>query len=99
MRTKVHFNCVECKRKKIKCDRSQPCSNCKKSSKYCFYISKKRDLMHLESGGGEDDMKLSRYHIKKDARFEQRWSKLVNTFDKIVNWCQNDPKLDFILVR
>jgi hypothetical protein len=55
--------------------------------------------MHLESGGGEDDMKLSRYHIKKDARFEQRWSKLVNTFDKIVNWCQNDPKLDFILVR
>jgi hypothetical protein len=27
-RTRVHFSCVECHRRKQKCDRKEPCSQC-----------------------------------------------------------------------
>jgi hypothetical protein len=96
MEFKASFNCVECKRKKIKCDRKQPCSCCIKSNIYCFYISKKRNMSHIENNSSENQM--SRYHIKASAKFENKWSRLANTFEKIVNWCQNEPELDFILV-
>ncbi|KAJ4421218.1 hypothetical protein N0V82_003850 [Gnomoniopsis sp. IMI 355080] len=36
-------SCLECRRRKLKCNKSQPCTNCLKFSRDCFYLGPKLD--------------------------------------------------------
>lgn len=38
-RNRIISSCLECRRRKLKCDRGQPCTNCVKSSRQCLFIS------------------------------------------------------------
>lgn len=36
-------SCLECRRRKLKCNKSQPCTNCLKFSRDCLYLGPKLD--------------------------------------------------------
>lgn len=36
-------SCLECRRRKLKCDKSQPCGHCLKNGRECLYLSPKLD--------------------------------------------------------
>lgn len=36
-------SCLECRRRKLKCDKSQPCGHCLKNGRECHYLSPKLD--------------------------------------------------------
>ena len=38
-RNRIINSCLECRRRKLKCDKSQPCANCVKFSRQCHFIS------------------------------------------------------------
>lgn len=38
-RNRVISSCLECRRRKLKCDKGQPCANCVKVSRQCHFIS------------------------------------------------------------
>lgn len=38
-RNRIITSCLECRRRKLKCDRGQPCTNCVKASRQCLFIS------------------------------------------------------------
>lgn len=38
-RNRIISSCLECRRRKLKCDRGQPCTNCVKASRQCLFIS------------------------------------------------------------
>lgn len=38
-RNRIISSCLECRRRKLKCDKGQPCSNCVKVSRQCLFIS------------------------------------------------------------
>jgi hypothetical protein len=97
MRPKVQQNCVECKRKKIKCSRAQPCANCLKSGVYCFYINKKQNSIEAnESRSKSQD--LTRYQALRNLKLEEKWLKLVFKVEMVINWCSEDPKLEHLVV-
>jgi hypothetical protein len=97
MRPKVQQNCVECKRKKIKCSRAQPCANCLKSGAYCFYISRK--LNTIEASNKSVNVRdMNRYETLRNLKLEEKWLKLVFKVELIINWCSEDPRLVHLVV-
>lgn len=38
-RNRIISSCLECRRRKLKCDRGQPCVNCVKGSRQCHFIA------------------------------------------------------------
>ncbi|KAI5289907.1 hypothetical protein KEM54_002927 [Ascosphaera aggregata] len=38
-RNRMITSCLECRRRKLKCDRSHPCSNCAKASRECLFLA------------------------------------------------------------
>ncbi|UPX19350.1 uncharacterized protein EKO05_0009617 [Ascochyta rabiei] len=38
-RNRIISSCLECRRRKLKCDRGQPCTNCVKASRQCHFIA------------------------------------------------------------
>ncbi|KAJ4363753.1 hypothetical protein N0V95_000947 [Ascochyta clinopodiicola] len=38
-RNRIISSCLECRRRKLKCDKGQPCSNCVKVSRQCHFIA------------------------------------------------------------
>lgn len=42
-RMRVIASCLECRRRKLKCNKSNPCENCVKFSRECVYLSSKLD--------------------------------------------------------
>lgn len=42
-RMRMITSCLECRRRKLKCNKSQPCTNCLKFSRDCFYLGPKLD--------------------------------------------------------
>ncbi|KAH6637584.1 hypothetical protein C7974DRAFT_422587 [Boeremia exigua] len=38
-RNRIISSCLECRRRKLKCDKGQPCANCVKVSRQCLFIS------------------------------------------------------------
>ena len=38
-RNRIISSCLECRRRKLRCDRGQPCTNCVKASRQCHFIS------------------------------------------------------------
>lgn len=42
-RMRVISSCLECRRRKLKCNKDNPCENCDKFSRECVYLSSKLD--------------------------------------------------------
>lgn len=42
-RMRMITSCLECRRRKLKCDKSQPCGHCLKNGRECHYLSPKLD--------------------------------------------------------
>lgn len=42
-RNRIISSCLECRRRKLKCDKEQPCTNCVKASRQCLFISPSYD--------------------------------------------------------
>ena len=38
-RNRMITSCLECRRRKLKCDKSQPCTNCTKSTRDCVFLA------------------------------------------------------------
>ncbi|XPS91381.1 hypothetical protein M3J09_000799 [Ascochyta lentis] len=38
-RNRIISSCLECRRRKLKCDKGQPCANCVKASRQCHFIA------------------------------------------------------------
>ncbi|KAI5306304.1 hypothetical protein KEM56_001489, partial [Ascosphaera pollenicola] len=43
-RNRMITSCLECRRRKLKCDRSHPCSNCAKASRECLFLAPALDF-------------------------------------------------------
>lgn len=42
-RMRMITSCLECRRRKLKCDKSQPCGHCLKNSRECLYLNPRLD--------------------------------------------------------
>lgn len=42
-RNRMITSCLECRRRKLKCDKSHPCTNCTKSSRDCLFLAPSLD--------------------------------------------------------
>ena len=44
-RNRLITSCLECRRRKLKCDRSAPCNNCRKNGRDCLFIANTNDSL------------------------------------------------------
>ncbi|KAK2750572.1 hypothetical protein FQN57_002643 [Myotisia sp. PD_48] len=44
-RNRMITSCLECRRRKLKCDRLHPCSNCSKFKRHCFFLAPTNDAL------------------------------------------------------
>lgn len=66
-------SCLECRRRKLKCNKSQPCANCLKFSRDCLYLGPKLDeasqlrLTEIKEKVGSLERQLERDVAKSSA--------------------------------
>lgn len=51
LRRRPALSCIECRRRKIKCNRNHPCAHCISSSTHCIYREAKRSVHSPQSNG------------------------------------------------
>lgn len=74
-RMRMITSCLECRRRKLKCNKSQPCSNCLKFSRDCLYLGPKLDeasqlrLTEIKEKVGSLERQLERDVAKSGAEF------------------------------
>jgi hypothetical protein len=67
-------SCLECRRRKLKCNKSQPCTNCLKFSRDCLYLGPKLDeasqlkLTEIKEKVGSLERQLERDVAKSTTR-------------------------------
>lgn len=72
-RMRMITSCLECRRRKLKCNKSQPCSNCLKFSRDCLYLGPKLDeasqlrLTEIKEKVGSLERQLERDVAKSGA--------------------------------
>ncbi|KAI9171587.1 fungal specific transcription factor domain-containing protein [Paramyrothecium foliicola] len=79
-RMRMITSCLECRRRKLKCDKSQPCSNCDKFNRDCLYLGPKMDevsqlrLTQMKEKVGSLERQLERdvAHNNSPAARQQR---------------------------
>jgi hypothetical protein len=100
MRNRIQLNCKECRRKKIKCDRLEPCVGCINSNTLCVYnkfaqksleFSNQSELAYGSHANGC-------YTTYKMERIYNKWFNLTYTLERMVDFCHLDPKLNYINV-
>ncbi len=57
-RMRLAFSCVDCRRRKIKCDRSDPCRHCVSAKLQCIYKTFPREVPRQESEDGSSPLNL-----------------------------------------
>ncbi|KAK2058697.1 fungal-specific transcription factor domain-containing protein [Colletotrichum caudatum] len=73
-RMRMITSCLECRRRKLKCNKSQPCVNCMKFSRDCIYLSPKLDeasqlrLTEIKEKVGSLERQLERDVAKTTSR-------------------------------
>ncbi|WYZ34476.1 hypothetical protein EsH8_I_000752 [Colletotrichum jinshuiense] len=73
-RMRMITSCLECRRRKLKCNKSQPCINCMKFSRDCVYLSPKLDeasqlrLTEIKEKVGSLERQLERDVAKPSTR-------------------------------
>lgn len=68
-------SCLECRRKKLKCDRTQPCMQCKKLAReaLCIYVGRLDDTLNEGMyGDGESSNKRPRVEVSRLASWAER---------------------------
>lgn len=79
-RKRIRIACDNCRRKKIKCNGENPCSNCIPSKAQCFYKERKVSKRTL------DDKSARRTHLSKSIdSLDSRLSKLELVISKLSN--------------
>ena len=79
-RMRMITSCLECRRRKLKCNKSQPCSNCIRFNRDCVYLGPKLDeasqlrLTEIKEKVGSLERQLERDVAKSTtkAAFQQR---------------------------
>lgn len=67
-------SCLECRRRKLKCNKSQPCTNCLKFGRECHYLGPKLDeasqlkLTQIKEKVGSLERQLERDVVHKSGR-------------------------------
>ena len=67
-------SCLECRRRKLKCDKSHPCANCIKSSRDCLFLAPSLDsasqlkLTEIKEKMGSLERVLEQDVAKKSSR-------------------------------
>ncbi|KAF6840088.1 fungal specific transcription factor domain-containing protein [Colletotrichum plurivorum] len=83
-RMRMITSCLECRRRKLKCNKSQPCINCMKFSRDCVYLSPKLDeasqlrLTEIKEKVGSLERQLERDVAKTTSRAAQQQSILAD---------------------
>lgn len=73
-RMRMITSCLECRRRKLKCNKSNPCTNCLKFSRDCLYLGPKLDeasqlrLTEIKEKVGSLERQLERDVAKSGAR-------------------------------
>ncbi|KAK0618352.1 hypothetical protein B0T17DRAFT_496287 [Bombardia bombarda] len=73
-RMRMITSCLECRRRKLKCNKSSPCTNCTKFSRDCFYLGPKLDeasqlrLTEIKEKVGSLERQLERDVAKSTTR-------------------------------
>ncbi|KAK1726747.1 fungal-specific transcription factor domain-containing protein [Colletotrichum acutatum] len=82
-RMRMITSCLECRRRKLKCNKSQPCVNCMKFSRDCVYLSPKLDeasqlrLTEIKEKVGSLERQLER-DVAKTSRAAQQQAILAD---------------------
>lgn len=79
-RMRMITSCLECRRRKLKCNKSQPCTNCQKFGRECVFLSSKLDeasqlrLTEMKEKVGSLERQLERDVAKSTSRaaYQQR---------------------------
>ncbi|KAI8153633.1 Bikaverin cluster transcription factor bik5 [Colletotrichum sp. SAR 10_70] len=83
-RMRMITSCLECRRRKLKCNKSQPCVNCMKFSRDCVYLSPKLDeasqlrLTEIKEKVGSLERQLERDVAKTTSRAAQQQAILAD---------------------
>jgi hypothetical protein len=100
MKNRAQLSCVECRRKKIKCNRLEPCASCIKSSISCVYSDNPQ--ITLESSNQSRHIyrnhATSYYMLNGIKRIDSKWFNLTYNLERMVDFCHFDPKLYYIKV-
>lgn len=73
-RMRMITSCLECRRRKLKCNKSNPCTNCLRFSRECFYLGPKLDeasqlrLTEIKEKVGSLERQLERDVAKSGGR-------------------------------
>ncbi|EFX01835.1 fungal specific transcription factor domain containing protein [Grosmannia clavigera kw1407] len=66
-------SCLECRRRKLKCTKSQPCRNCAKADRLCLYLGHDLDaLSKMQINGIKEKVAWLERELEKTARSRQR---------------------------
>ncbi|KAI6350812.1 hypothetical protein MCOR25_010366 [Pyricularia grisea] len=73
-RMRMITSCLECRRRKLKCDKSNPCANCTKFNRECLYLGAKLDeasqhrLTEIKEKAGALERQLERSVARSASR-------------------------------
>lgn len=77
-RNRIIASCLPCRQRKIRCDKLNPCSNCKKFSRQCLYIAPaldtvaQQELAELKDKLSSLEESLGRDVIRRATRGDER---------------------------
>jgi len=77
-RNRMITSCLECRRRKLKCDKSHPCTNCTKSSRDCLFLAPALDaasqlkLTEIKEKMGSLERVLEQDAAKKGTKISNR---------------------------
>ena len=75
-RNRMITSCLECRRRKLKCDKSHPCTNCTKATRDCLFLAPALDsasqlkLTEIKEKMGSLERVLEQDVAKKNGRIE-----------------------------
>ena len=84
-RNRMITSCLECRRRKLKCDKQHPCANCTKNSRDCLFLAPALDsaaqlkLTEIKEKMGSLERVLEQDVAKKGARNGARRDNHVNS--------------------
>ncbi|GAM89330.1 hypothetical protein ANO11243_073670 [Dothideomycetidae sp. 11243] len=86
-RNRVIASCLECRRRKLKCDKTAPCTNCSRFRRDCLYLAPSLDsaaqqkLAEIKDRMGNLEQVLERDVARKNSQDKHRRSKADSDSD------------------
>lgn len=84
-RNRLITSCLECRRRKLKCDKGQPCSNCTKNSRQCVFIASGLDTdTQARLAEVKEKMGILEKRLEEDvARTTKADSTIISNYSKL----------------